>query len=142
MGIVIDTSIFVAAERGRFDAKRFFHNECAAESVFVTTITISELLHGWERAPIGKRKNERKRHIEDIIHQYVLLDFDLETARHHASLWALLQATGQMINAHDIIIAASCLAYNHDVATLNLKDFVRIPQLTLRDVGSYKIPQE
>jgi len=49
MGLILDTSVFIAEERGRFDMARLlqqFPNEQPA----IAAITASELLHGVARA--------------------------------------------------------------------------------------------
>lgn len=139
MGVVIDTSLFIAAERKRFDMKAFLATECVGEQLYVTTMTVSELLHGWERAPAGKRKTERKRHVEDVIQKFAILDFDVAAARLHAQIWAKLASTGQMINGHDMLIAASCLSLELDIATLDIGDFSRIKGLKSKNVMPYLI---
>lgn len=44
---------------------------------------------------------------------------------------------GEMIGLHDLLIAATALANGHAVATLNRKDFERIPGLRLVEVAPF-----
>jgi len=49
MGIVLDTSVLIAAEKGQLRLLDFFVAN-SKESFFITAITAAELLHGVERA--------------------------------------------------------------------------------------------
>ena len=60
-----------------------------------------------------------------------MLDFGLIEARRHAELWAGLARDGAMIGAHDLMIGATALAHGYALATLNARDFRRIPGLRL-----------
>jgi predicted nucleic acid-binding protein len=131
MGLILDSSILIATERGRFDLAAFAASEEEAEPISICAITVSELLHGLERAPAGKRKTHRKQFIEDILTHTPVIPFDIEEARAHARLWAQLETKGQRIGAHDLIIASTCLHRKCKLATLNEKEFMRVPGLKL-----------
>lgn len=103
-------------------------------------ITASELLHGWERAPTGKKKQARKRFVEAILSTYPILDFDLNAARQHAHLWAFLEKQGKIIGAHDLLIATICLPMNYEIGTLNIREFQQVPGLKLKPTQKYVIP--
>jgi predicted nucleic acid-binding protein len=49
MGVVVDSSIFIAAERGRFDWTGF-HAQLGEQPLYLAVVTLAELLHGAERA--------------------------------------------------------------------------------------------
>jgi tRNA(fMet)-specific endonuclease VapC len=55
MGLIIDTSLLIAAERGGFDMEAFLEAETPMEAVFITSLTVSELLHGVYRAMPERR---------------------------------------------------------------------------------------
>jgi tRNA(fMet)-specific endonuclease VapC len=52
-----------------------------------------------------------------------------QVARIHAELWAQLEATGRLIGAHDLWIAATALAHGMGLATGNANEFRRVPGL-------------
>jgi predicted nucleic acid-binding protein len=57
MGVVVDSSIFIAAERGKFDWVAF-HSQWGAEPLFITVLTLAELQHGVEtRQFAGSARN-------------------------------------------------------------------------------------
>ena len=137
MGLVVDTSLFVAAERRRFDLPRFLDTEAAGTPIFVAAISASELLHGVHRAK-GKRAQDREQFVEEILRAVVVLPFDLSCARLHAELWAKLEAGGNRIGPHDLQIAATCLAFGHEIATLNRGEFERVQDLRLAETLPYE----
>ena len=53
-------------------------------------------------------------------------------------IWAELAAQGQMIGPHDLQIAAAALALGHDLATLNIDEFGRVPGLKLLEVTRFR----
>ena len=136
MGLILDTSILIAAERQQFDLTRFFAAH-AADPFFVAAITVSELFHGVERAPAGHRRDQRAKFVEAALDELEVLDFDGAVARRHAAVWADLEKTGRMLGAHDLLIAATALYYGHGLVTLNTAEFRQVHGLLLAETGSY-----
>jgi tRNA(fMet)-specific endonuclease VapC len=62
-----------------------------------------------------------------------VLAFGLPEARRHAELWAELMTRGTMIGPHDLLVGATALAHGHALATLNRREFARVPGLVLRE---------
>ncbi len=134
MGILIDSSIFIAAERGRLSLARHISGQ-EQEPVAVSALTVSELLHGVYRADNPQRKTQRERFVQGILDRFSVVEFGLEAARVHARLWAELVARGETVGAHDLIIGASAIAIDFQVATMNARDFQRIPGLHVQIWG-------
>lgn len=136
MGLILDSSVLIAAERGRLR----FTDFCASlgdEPLFIAAITASELLHGVERAGTPALRKKREAFVEAILSRLQILEFDLDVARHHARLWAALATSGTMIGPHDLQIAATALRHGFSLATLNLDEFQRVPSLTMGDLAAY-----
>ena len=126
MGLVLDTCILIHAERhGALD----FSPWASHGDAFISAITVSELLVGVHRADSDARRARRSAFVEAILAQLPALDFTTETARVHAGLFATLSQQGQMIGAHDLIIAATALLHDCVVLTTNAADFARVPGL-------------
>lgn len=130
MGYLIDTSVFVAWERAEVD-RLDLTERAGDESVALSVITASELLHGVERADSAQRRAARARFVEAILDTLPVLPIDLEVSRTHARLWADQRARGVMIGAHDLLIAATALHHGLTVATHNLRDFERVEGLRI-----------
>jgi len=135
MGVLIDSSVFIAAERGRLSLGRYLttHGE---EPVAVSALTASELLHGVHRAVAPQHRIQRERFVEAILARFPVVEFGLEAARIHARLWAELADRREPIGAHDLIIGATAIAIDYQVATANARDFQRIPGLRVQVWGT------
>lgn len=83
MGLILDTSLLIADERGRFDMPGFLRRFPGAQPM-IAAITASELLHGVERAQDAARKARREGHVEQILAAISVQPFDLTQARVHA----------------------------------------------------------
>lgn len=124
MGVLIDTSLLIEYERDRARVGAVVTGEEGAISV----ITLSELLHGAHRAEPENRA-ERFALIDHLLAPFAALPITEDVARVHARVWAELRARGEVIGAHDLWIGATALAHRLGVATLNGRDFARIPGL-------------
>ncbi len=136
MGLILDSSVLIAAEKGQFDMPAFVEAEAAMEPLFLSSVTASELLHGVHRAT-PERRATREAFVEAVLRETPTLPFDLPCARRHAALWAALETAGTRIGAHDMMIAATALRFGHRVATLNEKEFSQIHSLQLANARSY-----
>lgn len=133
MGCIIDTCIFIHAERYSQSLNRLLSKH-GDESLYISAITASELLHGVHRAKDPATRNRRSAFVEDILRKFPIIPLDLPASRIHAEIWAELVDSGQMIGSHDLWIAASCLAGGHLLITDNFRDFQRVPGLSLFNV--------
>ena len=130
MGVVLDTSVLVAAERGDLDMPALLAR-LGQEPVAVAAITAAELLFGVERAGSAARRARRGAFVEGLLAIVPTIPFGLLEARRHAQLWAELTRKGRMIGPHDLAIAATALAHDFALATLNTREFGRVPGLRL-----------
>lgn len=127
---MIDSSVFIAAERGKLDFERVLRDH-GDEPAAIAAITASELLHGIHRAVGTAQRNRREAFVERVLVDFPLIPFDLVIARVHARLSAELAAKGSPIGAHDLLIAATALAIGYDVATRDERSFPKVPGLTV-----------
>ena len=132
MGILIDSSVLIAHERvaGQIDA---LANDRPDEEFFISAITASELLHGVQRAGNARMRAKRSAFVESVLANFPLLPIDTAVARIHAQLWAELVAAGTLIGAHDLWIAATAVAHDLTLVTLDRRDFKRIAALEMED---------
>jgi tRNA(fMet)-specific endonuclease VapC len=131
MGLLIDSSSLIAAERGELDLEAALADDLDDE-VAIAAITASELLHGMHRLRGGVKQAKAERFVERLIDRMAIIPFDLEAARVHARLGAELAAKGAAVGAHDLVIASTAVAIDFAVATRDLRSFPRITGLTVR----------
>ncbi len=136
MGVILDTSVLIAAERRTFRFEALL-DSLGDEPIAISVITASELLHGCHRAADPGTRARRSAFVEAILDAVPVLSFGLADARRHAELWAELLHRGAMIGPHDLLIGATALARGYGIVTLNQRDFGRVAGLRLVPVDVY-----
>src|SRR6266516_3598960 len=101
MGLMLDTCVFIHAEKKGCTLN--FNQWETYEEVFVSVITVSELLMGVARADTDARKLKRSAFVEAIIKDIPIIEFTKDIARIHAEVYASLATQGELIGAHDLI---------------------------------------
>jgi len=130
VGIVIDSSVFIEHERHGLDIRSLTAGR-EQETFFISVITLSELMHGLHRAQEPTVQSRRAALIGLIRQEFPVLSIDPATALVHAEVWAELESRGTPVGAHDLWIAASCIANGHRVTTSNVREFRRVPGLSV-----------
>lgn len=134
MARLIDTSVFIDLVR-RGESIRVLDVNLQGEPFAIASITASELLVGAYRSIPGRNRERQFDFVETLLRDAPILAFDLAIARTHAQLIAGLAATGQMIGANDLLIAATALNRGYSVLTHNLRHFERVPGLVVNAPG-------
>ena len=131
MGLIVDTGVFISIERRKADDE--LRRLVASPDLGISAITVSELLVGSLRANNQARVDRRVQVLDSILVALPVYAFTTDTARIHAPLNADLQARGQIIGEHDLIIAATALEHGHAVLTTNRREFDRVVGLQVID---------
>ncbi|MFN0141245.1 MAG: PIN domain-containing protein, partial [Pyrinomonadaceae bacterium] len=97
--------------------------------IFISVVTVSEMLHGLHRANTVILRERRSRFIDVLLDLMPILPIDLEIAREHSRIWAFLSMQGNMIGMNDSWLAATCTANGLTIATSNIREFERVPDL-------------
>lgn len=124
---MIDTSIFIAIERGQLSFDDVLTR--ADTDVALSVITASELWHGVERASPPLRRAKRENFVNLVLELVPTVAIGLEIARVHARVSAQLAGLGTPIGTHDAWIAATALWRGDRVATRNVREFERVEGL-------------
>jgi len=130
MGLILDTSILIEAERGRLNVNRLIEGR-EDEPFGLSVITVAELLQGVHRADTESRRLKRSAYVEKIIELFPIYSFDVNMARIYARLWASLLNKGVQIGAHDLIIASTAISLGFSLATFNHKHFEKVESLQI-----------
>ncbi len=131
MGLVIDSSVIISAEKGKIDFTKWQNYEQA----YIAAITVSELLVGIARADTEERRIKRSAFVEHIISSIAILPFAAEEARIYSQILHNLFIEKLTIGVHDMMIGAIAIAAGYPVLTMNGKDFKRIKGLEVIVVG-------
>lgn len=130
MGVLIESSVLIGLDRGHVAIEQELAGR-EEEEFFLSVVTASELLHGVHRATSADVRARRSAFVEAVLARFPLLAIDLPTARTHAQLWAELASAGSMIGPHDLWVAAACIAHGLTLVTGNVREFRRVPGLTI-----------
>jgi len=131
VGILIDSSSLIAAERGELDLEAALEGDLDDE-LAIAAFSASELLHGLHRLKGGLKQARAERFVERLLATLPVVPFDLEVARVHARLGADLASRGVAVGPHDLIIASTAVAVDFTVATRDLRSFPKITGLDLK----------
>jgi tRNA(fMet)-specific endonuclease VapC len=123
VGTLVDTSVLIGVERG---ARALELDEEHA----IAAITAAELLHGVHRASAAERAR-REAFVEGLLAEVPTIPFTLAIARVHARLWAELAMAGRVPGAHDLMVAATAVALDWPLLTLDRRGFARMRGLRL-----------
>ena len=127
MGLMLDTNVFIYSERA---GKPIDFSEWEEYGdVYISSVTVSELLVGVHYANSDAIKTRRSAFVESVLDKIPVLSFNIKEARVHAGLFAILARQGKIIGAHDLLIAATAIVHNCAVLTENIKEFERVPGL-------------
>lgn len=130
MGVIFDTSVMIALERGLHGLEKLVAGR-ESEPFGISVVTVSELLHGVHRADSEKRRLTRGAFVEKIIQTFPLYPFDLNAARIYAKLWANLAKKGVVIGAHDLMIASTAIAIGFSVLTADVRDYGKMKEVSI-----------
>ena len=87
--IVLDTNVVSEAMKPEPDvAVRAWLNDQAAETLYLSSVTLAELLFGIRALSAGKRKNMLDRALTELLELFKdrVLPFDTDAARHYGDL--------------------------------------------------------
>jgi predicted nucleic acid-binding protein len=127
VAVLIDSSVLIEAER----KGDHFAVSVDPEPGAISAITLSELLHGAERAKDDGVRVRREAFVTRLLASLEAVPITDAVARVHARIWAALERAGTPISPHDLWIAATALTHGMAVATANVRDFERVPGLVV-----------
>ncbi len=122
--LVIDTSIFIEYLRAKNKKDTVLFSISDNLKLFISTVTLYELY-------MGATTEEKKLDVRLLTEGITILPFNEDVAQIAANIYHDLRTTNQMIEFRDIFIAATCLAYNFPLKTLNGKHFNRVKDLVI-----------
>jgi hypothetical protein len=125
--IVIDTNVLSALMREVPDRPVVeWLDRQAAESIWITSITLFEARLGLPQLPKGKRRKALESAFDKLLVEDLegrVLDFDQPAAEAAAQLAAGRQREGQTIDMRDTQIAGIVIARRAELATRNVRHF-------------------
>ena len=124
--ILLDTSVVSEAMKPEPDPTvRRWLDEQAAETLFLSTVTIAELMFGIGALPKGKRKEKLNAALEGVLELFTgrILPFDTNAARRYSDLAVKARAAGKGFPTPDGYIAAIAATHGFVVASRDVSAF-------------------
>jgi len=118
--IVLDTNVVSQAMKPEANpAVRAWLNEQVAETLYLTSITLAEMLFGIAVLPAGKRRNTLTRALDGLLELFGdrVLPFDIDAARHYTDLAVAARTAGRGFPIPDGYIAAIAASRGFIVAS-------------------------
>lgn len=134
--IILDTNVVSALMRPDVEPRmvRWFDSQARAD-VWITSITVFEVLAGLEVLPTGKRRAGYQEAFERAIQAFQgrIAGFDEAAARQAIRAAGIRRRAGFGVDERDMMIAGIAVAQRAAVATRNVRDFSSIPGLEVID---------
>ncbi len=124
--IILDTNVLSEAMKPEpHPAVRAWLDEQVAETLYISSVTVAEILFGIGVLPAGRRKQRLTSVIDEILPLFEgrILAFDTDAARHYADLAVAARTVGKGFPTPDGYIAAIATARGFAVATRDASAF-------------------
>lgn len=124
--IVLDTNVVSEAMKPvPHPAVRAWLNDQAAETLYLSSVTLAELLFGIAALPTGKRKDMLALALDGLLGLFRdrVLPFDTDAARHYAELATKARTSGRGFPTPDGYIAAIAASRGFIVASRDTAPF-------------------
>lgn len=134
MGLILDSSIVIAAERRGDTVEQLIQNivnTMGDQEAALSAIGLTELVHGIYRAQTAQIQHRRKVFIDELLSDVPVYPYTRETALLAGRIDGEQQSRGFVIPFGDLLIGATALLLGYSVLTANLRDFRRIPNLSV-----------
>ena len=134
MGLILDSSVLVAAERQGQNARQMLasvERRISETEIGISVVTLIELAHGAARANTPERKAKRHKFIEELLIAMPIHPVTVPLALRTGQIDGENQARGIRLPLPDLLIGVTALELGYGVGTANLRGFQRIPGLSV-----------
>ena len=125
---VFDTNVIIEFLRGRLPLALELLNNTDSRLIKIPAIVKAELLVGANKS---NNPEKARNAVDEFLVNFETLPFDDRCATAYARIRAELELAGKRIESNDLMIAAIALSHDAILATNDIADFGRIPELRL-----------
>ena len=132
MGLILDSSVLISAERKGRNARQALSDiaqRVPGEDVALSVVTLIELAHGAARADSPERKAMRRQFLNEVIAAVPVHPVTNHVALRTGQIDGENTAKGIRLALADLLIGVTALELGYRVATANLRHFQMIPGL-------------
>ncbi len=134
MGLILDSSVLIAAERQGQTVRQMLAGIACAHGdteIALSVITLVELAHGAARADTSERKLQRQQFIQDVLTAMPVHTVTPSVALRAGLIDGENQAAGTRVALSDLLIGVTALELGYGVATGNARHFRLIPGISV-----------
>jgi len=134
MGLILDSSVVIAAERRGDTVEQLIEKivkTTGDQEAALSAIGLTELIHGLYRAQTPEISQRRESFLTELLTDLTVYPYTKETALLAGKIDGEQQSRGVVIPFGDLLIGATALSLGFKVLTGNLRDFQRIPGPTV-----------
>lgn len=132
MGLILDSSVLIAAERKGQNARQALAElavRAAGEDVAMSVVTLIELAHGVARANTPQRKATRQQFLNELVTALPVHPVTVPVALRAGQIDGENSARGVRVALSDLLIGVTALELGYRVATTNVRHFEMVPGL-------------
>jgi predicted nucleic acid-binding protein len=132
MGLILDSSVLIAAERKGKNARKALEEiavQAPGEEVALSVITLVELAHGIARADTAQRRSMRQQFVHELISAIPVHPVGTSIALRAGRIDGENVARGLHLALSDLLIGVTALELGFGVATGNIRHFQMVPGL-------------
>jgi tRNA(fMet)-specific endonuclease VapC len=134
LGLVLDSSIVIAAERRKLtphQAIETVQKKAGEIPIVLSSITVAEIGHGIYRAITSEIRERRRAFLDELKATVPIHPVSENTAEIVARIGGEQAAKGINLPLGDLTIGACALELGYAIGTSDVRDFSRIPGLTI-----------
>jgi len=134
MGLILDSSVIIAAERRGETVEQLIDRilrTTGDQDAALSAVGLTELVHGIYRALTPELRLRRESFLNELLADLTVYPYTKETALLAGKLDGEQQSRGVVIPFPDLLIGATALALSYSVLTVNVRHFQRIPGLSV-----------
>jgi len=134
MGLILDSSVVVAAQRQRETVAQLLRRivtTAGDQRVALSAVGLTELVHAIHRASNPVHRQNHESFIADLLTDMEVVPYAKATALLAGKIDGEQRAQGVTVPFADLLIGATALEHGYAVATVNLRHFQMIPGLQI-----------
>lgn len=134
LGLILDSSVLIAAERRKLTPEQTIESVRKTTGeipIVLCSLTIAEIGHGIYRANTPELRDRRRAYLDELKATVPIHPITEATAEIVARIGGEQASRGVTLPLGDLIIGACALELGYAVGTSNVRDFARIPDLSV-----------
>ena|ERR1051325_1545953 len=134
MGVILDSSVLIAAERQGNNARQMLaavSSQLGNTEIALSVLALLELAHGAARADTLERKSMREQFIEELLTALPVHPVTTAIALRTGQIDGANQARGVRLPLADLLIGVTALELGYGIATRNVRHFHMIHGLSV-----------